>query len=159
MTTFYPSIPMLTSFQNHVLGCPVFVHVHSPYWGKLDTRAIKCVFICYAPNKKGYKCYHPQSRKVYVSKDVTPFMKQSLSFLVLNFRGRVFKKLRFLSCHLFLCCRIPFLGRMTKILHPHHYQRKIMRTNILEIISANATGTRPGRTTSIVRTGGKNSYP
>jgi len=62
---------MLTSLQNRVFGCPVFVHVHSPYRGKLDPRAIKCVFIDYAPNKKGYKCCHPQSRKVYVSKDVT----------------------------------------------------------------------------------------
>ncbi|XP_068475998.1 myosin-15-like isoform X2 [Phaseolus vulgaris] len=71
MTTFYPSIPMLNSLQNRVFGCPAFVHVHSPYRGKLDPRAIKCVFIGYAPNKKGYKCYHPQSRKVYISKDVT----------------------------------------------------------------------------------------
>jgi len=71
MTTFYPSIPSLTSLQNRVFDCLAFVHVHSPYQGKLDPRAIKCVFIGYAPNKKGYKCYHPQSHKVYVSKDVT----------------------------------------------------------------------------------------
>jgi len=71
MTTFYPYIPIMTSLQSRVFGCPIFVHVHSPYWGKLDPRAIKCVFIGYASNKKGYKCYHPQSRKVYVSKDVT----------------------------------------------------------------------------------------
>jgi len=77
MTTFYPSIPMLTSLQNRVFGCPVFVHVHSPYRGKLDPRAIKCVFIGYAPNKKGYKCYHSQSRKVYVSKDVTFHERES----------------------------------------------------------------------------------
>jgi len=70
MTTFYPFIPMLTNLQNRVFGCPAFVHVHSPYRGKLDPRAIKCVFISYAPNKKGYKCYHSQSRKVYVPKDV-----------------------------------------------------------------------------------------
>jgi len=62
---------MLTSLQSRVFGCPAFVHVHSPYRGKLDPRAIKSVFIGYAPNKKGYKCYHPQSRKVYISKDVT----------------------------------------------------------------------------------------
>nr|AFN88192.1 putative retrotransposon protein [Phaseolus vulgaris] len=43
----------------------------TPYRGKLDPHAIKCVFIGYAPNKKGYKCYHSQSRKVYVFKDVT----------------------------------------------------------------------------------------
>ena len=71
MTTFYPSIPILAGLQSRIFGCPTFVHVHSPYRGKLDPRAIKCVFIGYAPNKKGYKCYHPQSRKVYISKDVT----------------------------------------------------------------------------------------
>nr|KYP54934.1 Retrovirus-related Pol polyprotein from transposon TNT 1-94 [Cajanus cajan] len=71
MTSFYPSIPIMTSLQSRVFGCSVFVHVHSTHRGKLDPRAIKCVFIGYASNKKGYKCYHPQSRRVYVSKDVT----------------------------------------------------------------------------------------
>jgi len=69
--TCYPSIPITTSLQSRVFGCPIFVHVHSPYWGKLDPRAIKCVFLDYASNKKRYKCYHYQSRKIYVSKDVT----------------------------------------------------------------------------------------
>ena len=32
--------------------------------------AIKCIVIGYAPNKKGYKSYHPQIQKVYVSKDI-----------------------------------------------------------------------------------------
>jgi len=82
---------MLTTLQTRVFGCPAFVHVHNPYRGKLDPHAIKCVFIGYAPNKKGYKCYHPQSRKVYVSKDVT-FMKQSLSFLVLSFKGKEYSR-------------------------------------------------------------------
>ena len=39
--------------------------------GKVRSRDIKCVFIGYALNKKGYKAYHPQSRCVYISKDVT----------------------------------------------------------------------------------------
>ena len=71
MTIFYPSIPILTCLQNRIFDCPTFVHVHSPYRGKLDPRAIKCFFIGYALNKKGCKCYHPQSHKVYVSKDAT----------------------------------------------------------------------------------------
>ena len=71
MTTFYLSVPIMTNLQSHVFGCSVFVHVHGPHWGKLDPRAIKCVFIGYALNKKGYKAYHPQSRCVYISKDVT----------------------------------------------------------------------------------------
>ena len=48
LTTFYPSIPIMTSLQSRVFDCPVFVHVHSTHRGKLDPRAIKCVFIRYA---------------------------------------------------------------------------------------------------------------
>ena len=36
-----------------------------------DPRAEKCVFIGYAPNKKGYKFYNPQTRKTYVSMDIS----------------------------------------------------------------------------------------
>ena len=71
ITTYYPSVPLMTSCQSRVFGCPLFVHVHGPHREKLDPQAIKCVFIGYASNKKGYNCYHPQSLRVYVSKDVT----------------------------------------------------------------------------------------
>ena len=54
-----------------VFGCVCFVHNHSPVRKKLDPRAIKCVFLGYSPTQKGYKCYHPPSRKWYVSMDVT----------------------------------------------------------------------------------------
>ena len=81
MTTFYPFIPIMTSLQSRVFGCHVFVYVHSSYRGKLDPRTIKCVFIGYASNKKGYKCYHPQSCKFYVSKDVTFHETESFSLI------------------------------------------------------------------------------
>ena len=71
MTTFYPSISLMTNLQSRVFGYPIFVHVHGPHRGKLDPRAIKCVFIGYASNKKGFECYHSQNRRVIVSKDVT----------------------------------------------------------------------------------------
>ena len=54
-----------------MFGCVAFVHVHKQYRNKLDPRAIRCIFLGYAPNKRGYKCYHPPSRKFFVSKDVT----------------------------------------------------------------------------------------
>ncbi|RDY06106.1 hypothetical protein CR513_09955, partial [Mucuna pruriens] len=34
-------------------------------------RIAKCVFIGYPSNKKGFKCYHPSSRRVFISMDVT----------------------------------------------------------------------------------------
>jgi len=80
MTVFYPSIPIMTSLQTRVFGCPAFVHVHSPYRGMLDLRTIKCVFVGYAPHKKGYTCYNPQSRKVYISKDVTFHETESFTY-------------------------------------------------------------------------------
>ena len=52
-----------------VFGCVCFVHTKNA--GKLDPRALKCVFIGYSPTQKGYKCYHPPSRKSFVSMDVT----------------------------------------------------------------------------------------
>lgn len=68
----------MSSLQNCVFGCFAFDHVHGPHQGKLDPRAIKCIFIGYASDKKGYKCYHPRSRCVYISMDVT--FQESKSF-------------------------------------------------------------------------------
>ena len=49
----------------------MFVHIHSLFNGKLEPRTIKCIFISYASNKKGYHCYHPPNRKCFTSMDVT----------------------------------------------------------------------------------------
>ncbi|RDY12088.1 hypothetical protein CR513_03165, partial [Mucuna pruriens] len=62
MLSFFPSSPLM---------CVAFVHSHNPHRGKLDPKAIKCVFIGYPSNKKGFKCYHPPSRRFFVSMDVT----------------------------------------------------------------------------------------
>ncbi|KAK3041977.1 hypothetical protein RJ639_002285 [Escallonia herrerae] len=45
--------------------------------GKLDPKAVKCVFIGYSSSKKGYKCYSPEKKKVYNTMDVTFFENQS----------------------------------------------------------------------------------
>ncbi|KAI5444626.1 hypothetical protein KIW84_013047 [Lathyrus oleraceus] len=57
--------------KSRIFGCVAFVHVHKQYRNKLDPRAVRCIFLGYAPNKRGYKCYHPPSQKFFVSKDVT----------------------------------------------------------------------------------------
>ena len=37
---------------------------------KLEPRVLRCVFIGYASNQKGYRCYHPPTKKVFVTMDV-----------------------------------------------------------------------------------------
>lgn len=47
---------------------------------------IKCVFVGYAPNQKGYKCYDPITRKVIVTMDFTFF--ESQLFFGTHLQGR-----------------------------------------------------------------------
>jgi transposase InsO family protein len=54
-----------------VFGCVCFVHDHRPSKGKLDPQAVKCVFVGYASTQKGYKCWDPMGRRLFVSMDVT----------------------------------------------------------------------------------------
>jgi hypothetical protein len=37
---------------------------------KLDSKAEKCIFIGYALEQKGYRCYNPSIRKLQVNRDV-----------------------------------------------------------------------------------------
>ncbi|KAJ9561371.1 hypothetical protein OSB04_006531 [Centaurea solstitialis] len=63
----------VSSLQPKIFGCKAFVHSHNPGQSKLDPREQKCVFIGYSSTQKGYKCYSPTMRRVFVSKDVTFF--------------------------------------------------------------------------------------
>ena len=54
-----------------VFGCVCFVHDYRNSVGKLDPRAVKCVFTGYSPSKKGYRCWCPSERRFFESSDVT----------------------------------------------------------------------------------------
>jgi hypothetical protein len=60
-----------------VFGCVCFVHDYRNYVGKLDPRALKCVFVGYSPSKKGYKCWCPSEHQFVVSMDVTFWENES----------------------------------------------------------------------------------
>lgn len=48
-----------------------FVRDHRPSVGKLDPRAVRCIFLDYASSQKGYQCWDLIGRKLYASMDVT----------------------------------------------------------------------------------------
>ena len=56
-----------------------FVHLHKHQRTKLTSHALQCVFVGYALNEKGYRCYHPSTRQMYITMDVV-FHEDSMYF-------------------------------------------------------------------------------
>jgi hypothetical protein len=54
-----------------VFGCVAYVHLHKNQRSKLDPYALRCLFLGYAVHQKGYRCYDPSTRGMYVTMDVT----------------------------------------------------------------------------------------
>ncbi|XP_057529771.1 uncharacterized protein LOC130808310 [Amaranthus tricolor] len=63
------SIPSSHTLPPRIFGCTVFVHCPARVRNKFEPRAVKCVFIGYGRNQKGYRCYDPSTRKVYTTMD------------------------------------------------------------------------------------------
>jgi hypothetical protein len=80
LSSFYSDVFASCNLIPRIFGCKSFVHIHSDGRGKLDPRAFKCVFIGYSSTQEGYKCYHPLSNKLFVSRDVT-FHEQESYFV------------------------------------------------------------------------------
>ena len=79
LSAHFPNLFRHASLPLRVFGYVSFVHIPKHHRDKFDPRALRCAFIGYSPTQKGYKCYHPSTRKVYVSKDVT-FMELASFF-------------------------------------------------------------------------------
>ena len=62
--------PVGLNLPPHVVGCVAFVHLHKRQRNKLTPRALRCVFLGYAAYQKGYRCYHPPSKQMFVTMDV-----------------------------------------------------------------------------------------
>ncbi|KAB2604263.1 hypothetical protein D8674_037554 [Pyrus ussuriensis x Pyrus communis] len=56
-----------------VFGCVAYIHIHKIHCSKLDPCALWCVFVEFASQQKGYKCYHLETRHMYTTIDVTFF--------------------------------------------------------------------------------------
>ena len=66
----FPNTRLTSDLPLKFFGYIVFVHVPTHLRSKFDPRTEKCIFLGYAPNKKGYKCFNPTTRNIHVSMDV-----------------------------------------------------------------------------------------
>ena len=53
--------------QLRVFGCTAYAHVDN---GKLEPRAVKCIFLGYKSGVKGFKLWNPETQKVVISRNV-----------------------------------------------------------------------------------------
>ena len=53
--------------QLKVFGCTAYAHVDN---GKLEPRAVKCLFLGYSSGVKGYKLWNPETGKTFMSRSV-----------------------------------------------------------------------------------------
>ncbi|KAK1417226.1 hypothetical protein QVD17_26351 [Tagetes erecta] len=58
--------PSYTNFR--VFGCCVYPYLRDYAPHKLAPRSIPCIFLGYAPQYKGYKCFDPASSRMYVTR-------------------------------------------------------------------------------------------
>ena len=63
----------------HVFGCVAFVHLHKRQRNNLIPQALRRVFLGYAAYQKGYRFYHPPSKRMFVTMDVV-FHEDSMYF-------------------------------------------------------------------------------
>src|SRR6185437_16191659 len=59
-----------------VFGCTAYAHVDN---GKLEHRAIKCLFLGYDSGVKGYKLWNPETKKTFMSRSVV--FNESVMFI------------------------------------------------------------------------------
>ncbi|MCO5575423.1 hypothetical protein L7F22_029224 [Adiantum nelumboides] len=53
-----------------VFGCLAYAHIPQQLRGKLDDKAIKCIFVGYNSGSKGYRLHNPATNKIFESRDV-----------------------------------------------------------------------------------------
>jgi len=78
----FPTSRIITNLTLKVFGCLCYVYIPNIFLSKLDPKAKKCVFLGYASNKKGYKCFNSITKKFFESMDVhfvedQPFFRKS----------------------------------------------------------------------------------
>ena len=79
----------------HIFGCRCFPYLREYAQNKFDPRSLPCVFWRYSHQFKGYRCLHPPTGKVYLSRHVVfdenmlPFQKPGFLFSSINDTGEL----------------------------------------------------------------------
>ncbi|KAK5785187.1 hypothetical protein PVK06_039741 [Gossypium arboreum] len=69
--------PISSILPLKIFGCTVFIQNIAPNKSKLDPKSLKCVLVGYSSLKKGYKCYHPPSKRFFTTMDITFYEQNS----------------------------------------------------------------------------------
>jgi len=65
------TLPSLLLIKPRIFGCVAFVHLHKNQRTKLELCVVRCIFLGYGTNKKGYRYYDLNKNRVYITMDVT----------------------------------------------------------------------------------------
>ena len=116
----YPSTRLIPDVPLRVFSCTAYVYSHGPNQTKFTPKAQTCVFVGYPLHQRGYKCFHPSSRKYFVTMDVT-FIEDRLVSLLQgeNVCEEFNYTLPFLLIliwlpYLTLALTVPTIGRISK---------------------------------------------
>ena len=60
-----PDVKHLRSF-----GCVAYCHVSKELRRKLDSKSVKCMFLGYSLEQKGYRLFDPDKQKVFIGRDI-----------------------------------------------------------------------------------------
>ncbi|KAL4030379.1 hypothetical protein IC575_008615 [Cucumis melo] len=81
-----PSTRLVSKVPLRVFGCTTYFHNFGPNQTKFTPQAQACVFVECALHQRSYKCFHPPSRKYFVTIDVT-FCENRPYFPVSHLQG------------------------------------------------------------------------
>ncbi|TYK02021.1 Beta-galactosidase [Cucumis melo var. makuwa] len=82
----YPSTRLVSEVPLRVFGCTAYVHSFGLNQTKFTPWAQAYVFVGYPPYQRGYKCFHPPTRKYFVTMDVI-FCEDRPYFSVSHLQG------------------------------------------------------------------------
>ncbi|CAH9086611.1 unnamed protein product [Cuscuta europaea] len=65
----YPTTRLISSLPLKIFDCTVFIKNPDKTASKFDPRGTKCVFLGIPSTQKGYKCFDPSTKRMFISMD------------------------------------------------------------------------------------------